>query len=380
MNIGVAGPMTLSMLDLDQHKSELPIGYNFPLISVIMNAYLKRGHHVVGFTTSTGISSMKVYKKNNLTVCVVPRRENWAARDFFLEERMYMVNAMQQYKTDVIHAHWTYEFGWSAISSGIPALITMHDHAWTILKQSRDAYRFMRWLMNTYVFYKAEYLSCVSDYLFGFLSKKNRHKTRVIPLFYPSSLNTIEPIIEKNKNVVSVCNGFSRRKNIEGGLHAFARIHKQYPEWRYDLIGTDMEFGGQAYKYAQINGLSEGVNFIGPLPFEETIQRIRHSGIFLHPSREEAGATAVTEAMFLGTPVVGGLNSGYVPTLLSDGRGFLCDVESPASISSSIEQVIQSTNLRAVIDSAHEYAKNNHSEEVIMNLYELYLKEILKKK
>ena len=49
--------------------------------------------------------------------------------------------------------------------------------------------------------------------------------------------------------------------------------------------------------------------------------------VLVHPSLEEAFGIAVADAMALGIPVIGGLNSGAVPWLLGEGTcGMLCDV------------------------------------------------------
>src|SRR5512135_975820 len=105
MRIGVAGPMSLGMLNLDSGSS-LPAGYEFPSTSRFINALLRRGHEVVGYTTSTGIDAPMVLRGPNLTVCVA-RRQSHAARDFFRSERADLLRLMSAHPAEVINAQWT---------------------------------------------------------------------------------------------------------------------------------------------------------------------------------------------------------------------------------------------------------------------------------
>ena len=67
MIIGIAGPMTLKLLDFDfENQSNIPIGYDFPMISMLINAMLKRGHKVVAYTTSIGIDRPVIYNKERI--------------------------------------------------------------------------------------------------------------------------------------------------------------------------------------------------------------------------------------------------------------------------------------------------------------------------
>jgi len=96
MKIGIAGPMTLRLLNCNfRNANEIPIGYDFPMISMLINALLKRGHEVVAYTTSAGIGHSIVYRGENLIICIARRRERYAARDLFKSERKDLVELMR---------------------------------------------------------------------------------------------------------------------------------------------------------------------------------------------------------------------------------------------------------------------------------------------
>src|SRR5919204_3211143 len=145
MKIGMAGPVTLSLLGpcLDG-KPALPAGYSFPPMALWVRELLARGHQVSVFTTSCGIAEPQTFRGPRLTLHVARLREDGKAQDFFRQERADLVALMQQDPCDVLHAHWTYEFALAALASGMPTLVTAHDAPWHVLRLlPGKAYRLM---------------------------------------------------------------------------------------------------------------------------------------------------------------------------------------------------------------------------------------------
>lgn len=380
MKIGIAGPMSLDLLKpYLPDNVKLPSGYPFPMTAMLVTGLINRGYQVVAYTTSIGLEQPLVIKGKNLTLCIGIRGPH-ATRDLFYSERKDLVMLMKENPVDVINAQWSYEFAWAALDSGIPTLVTLHDHALTILKYQFDAYRLMRLLMNRIVLKKAKYLSANSQYLYNLLSKKNKKKTKIIPNFYNNELEKyyVENKVRSNY-IVSVANGFGKRKNIINGLKAFKIVRKYKKTIRYHLIGEGMGEGGPAFNFAKKNDLLEGVEFIGAIPFEQVKEEISNALIFLHPSREESFGMVILEAMVMGTPVVGGENSGNVPYLLNKGEcGLLCEINKPQSIANAIETLLYDNNLAENIrEKAFNFAKNNFSEDKVISSYINYYKKIL---
>ena len=381
MKIGIAGPMTLRLLNCNfRNANEIPIGYDFPMISMLINALLKRGHEVVAYTTSAGIGHSIVYRGENLIICIARRRERYAARDLFKSERKDLVELMRSCPVDIINAQWSYEFAWAALDSGIPTLVTLHDYALTILKYQFDGYRFMRLITNYIVLKEAQYLSANSQYLFNLLSKKNKRKTRVIPNFYARNLEEYCSKPEEKSNfIISVSNGFGRRKNISTALRAFSIIRLKKPDVEYHLVGDSMEIGGPAYQYAIKNKVTDGVRFIGRLSYEELINKVKKALVFLHPSREESFGMSVLEAMVVGTPVVGGYCSGNIPYLLDNGRlGVLCNIDSPEEIAKGVLKILSDDYFAiSLVGNARKFSRDKFSEDIVVKTYINYYQDIL---
>ena len=381
MKIGIAGPMTLRLLNCNfRNANEIPIGYDFPMISMLINALLKRGHEVVAYTTSAGIGHSIVYRGENLNICIARRRERHAARDLFKSERKDLVELMRSCPVDIINAQWSYEFAWAALVTGIPTLVTLRDYALTILKYQFDGYRFMRLITNYIVLKEAQYLTANSQYLFNLLSKENKRKARVIPNFYARNLEEYCPKPEEKLNfILSVSNGFGRRKNISTALKAFSIIRQKWPDIEYHLVGDGMEMGGPTYQYAVKNKITDGVRFIGRLSYEEVINKVKKALVFLHPSREESFGMSVLEAMVVGTPVVGGYCSGNIPYLLDNGRvGVLCNIDSPEEIAKGVLKILSDDYFAlSLVGNAGKFSRDKFSEDIVVKAYIKYYQDIL---
>jgi len=381
MKIGIAGPMTLKLLGFDfKNQNNLPKGYDFPMISMLINAILKKGHSVVAYTTSTGIDKPIVHGGKDLTVCIGRRREHHSARDLFSIERRDLTTLMRNHPVDIINAHWSYEFAWAAINTRIPTIVTLHDHALTILRYQTDPYRFMRLIMNYVVLMKARYLSTNSQYLYNLLNNRNKKKARIITNFYSTNHEeNASAHMEKSSYLLSVSNGFGRLKNISTALKAFVIVRQNYPDVEYHLIGEGMEISGPVYRYALQNNLTEGVRFIGKVPYNDVIKKMKRALVLLHPSREESFGMVALEAMIMGTPIVGGKKSGNIPYLLNHGNaGSLCDVNSPHDLAKCVIKLLKNPDLsELIIKKAAEFAKVNFSEEITTEAYLAYYRNIL---
>ena len=390
MYVGIAGPISLELLNFNEKMENLPFGSPFPMISMLVNRLLKEGINVVVFTSSPGITRRFIIETKNLILCVIPQRIH-AARYFYKTELKELTKLMLRYRCDVINAQWSYEFALAALKTDIPTIVTLQDHALTILKLmiitnnslSTKLHWSIRFLINQIVLRRSKCLSVNSKYLYNLLPQKYKDKTRIINNFYSSELESgLIPFEKKENIIVSVSNGFSKRKNIDSALKAFKIVRSKIPEIEYYLIGDDMGQNEKAYNYAYKNNLHFGVRFLGRIKFEEIKKKISKAKIFLHPSREESFGMAVLEAMVLGTTVIGGSNSGNIPNLLENGNaGIICNINSSEEIANAILKLYSNQILDDKLrKNALNSVKEHYSEDKIIEQYLSYYYDILKGK
>lgn len=379
MTIGVAGPIELRILDWDLKDTSLPPTNAFPLTSHFINALLKRGFKVIAYTNSTEIAEPMVLESGNLKVCI-SRQKPQPGRRFFLFEVEDLRKMMVAHPADFISAFWSYEFAWAALKTGKPTVVSLHDVALQILRKIPDMFRLVRWMINYIVVSKADFLLANSVYTYNQLDRKTKSKTRVIDNFYPSTLEQrLSANAQKGNYIITVAQGFTQRKNIENGLQAFALLRRQFPDLEYYLVGVDSEQGGLAQQYAEKQNLTDGVRFMGPMPYDDVFKLIQNAQVLLHPSREESFGMVLLEAMVARTPTVGGKDSGYIPHLLNYGEaGLLSDVESPESMATEVGRILSDRDLyQTLVHAGYTYAEENFSEEVIVHKHLDYYSEVL---
>ena len=164
--------------------TQLPETWSHPLIATLVQSLHQRGHEIVVFGLSDRVRKTQFFMGNRVEAYVCPqRRPGWQMLDFFGQERRALTDAMRQSGCDVIHAHWTYEFGAAAVESGLPHVVTAHDNPVAVLRFATHPYWLEKPLLAPRVIRKAKYLTAVSPYIADSLRRflKPRSEIAIIP-------------------------------------------------------------------------------------------------------------------------------------------------------------------------------------------------------
>jgi glycosyltransferase involved in cell wall biosynthesis len=390
LRIGIAGPLDLRLLrDLFPPGVELPNTYKFPLTAHIARALYDRRHEIVLFALSREVKNTQRIDGEGISAYICPkRRPRSEMLDFFRGERHGLRDAMRAAGCDVIHAHWTYEFGSAAVESGLPCVVTAHDNPTAVLRFARHPYWLEKPLLAWHVLRKARCLTAVSPYVAQALRRfvKPGREIIVIPngatpdIFARYEERNLRPVGETFR-FVSVLNGWSALKNGARLIEAFGILRKGFGERvELSMFGAGHEPGGPAQQWARQRHLEPGVEFVGSQPYGTLMTRLAKSAdVLVHPSREEAHCMAVTEAMAMAIPVIGGMNSGGIPWALDYGKaGLLVDVESPSSMAAGMRTLLEDNSLRGVLaQSGHQKALDEYQLVGVTTQYENVLAKAL---
>jgi colanic acid/amylovoran biosynthesis glycosyltransferase len=155
--------------------------------------------------------------------------------------------------------------------------------------------------------------------------------------FHPPTLAPGEP-------VRLICVGrLQEKKGQAVALRALARLATEDPsvDYRLSIVGG----GGLADSLAQLAaglGVADRVEFLGPRPHAETLERLEAAHIFVLPSLtgadgdQEGVPVSIMEAMAAGLPVVSTQHSG-IPELVADRvTGALANEGDDASLARAI--------------------------------------------
>ncbi|MBL8323722.1 MAG: glycosyltransferase family 4 protein [Rubrivivax sp.] len=350
-----AGPSLAGEFSFAPALGPLPPGYpGAPLMTVLARALAERGHQVGAITTdySTPIAKLEPFRAfagADLKAYFCPQRprsfraaygKRGRMLDFFRYERDCLRQAIADFAPDFIHAHWTYEFVWAALDSGVPMLATAHDSPLKVVRFTPNMYRLWRYFMARRVLARCRHLTAVSPDL----QRDLRHLTPapIAVVANPISNAILRapgcvPQAFDSQTLMMVLNGWTELKNGATALQAFRLARAQVPQLKLECFGAGFEPVGEAQRWAVARGCAEGVEFRGPTPHAAIVERMRSCLALLHPSRWEACCMSIAEAMSVGLPVIAGRATDGVPWQLEDGRaGVLADVTDAAATAQAI--------------------------------------------
>jgi L-malate glycosyltransferase len=385
MHIGIAGPATPSELSAYLHPSSrigLP-GMGGTPVNILVSTLLELGHRVTLATLDPTLRSDQSARLEgpNLTIEIGPYRPRHRARDFFAVERQNLSQALLRQQPEAISAHWSYEFALAAVDTGIPTLVTVRDVPRQIFRHQPSPYRLVRWWLHRRVLSRADQLAFNSPYTQQMLGYPRGNDGIVLPNSIPDRqwhLNDRGVPNPEAPKMVSVNNGFSGWKNVGSLIDAFSRIHNERSGARLQLIGSAHEPAGAAARWANEKGLAAGIEFVGPLDYEQTLQRIRAADVLVHPSLEESFGYTLIEAASVGVPVIAGIESGAVPWVLGEGKsGVLVDVKSPKVIASAVLALVDDPERWSRLrQAAFEGGKERFSSSVVAGRYVEILRDM----
>jgi glycosyltransferase involved in cell wall biosynthesis len=326
---------------------------------VLIEQLLARGFRVSAFTTDSSLPlDLKQALNGSGTAFdfyICPARPHaWRPNgrrpgrivDFFRFERTFLAETIRAASPDVVHAHWAYEFALAAIESALPHVVTCHDDPAAIVRFTRSPYRALRYCMARETFRRASCLTAVSAYIADALKRHTRVRIPVIS--NPLAHNVLDRGALRPRGYSSrigmVCNGWDRRKNPKPALLAFDVLRQRRADAELHVFGHGFGTGQEAETWCIRHGVADGIRFHGHTPHSRLIEELAQLDLLLHPALEESFGVVIAEAMALGIPIVAGISSGAVPSIVgAENLATLCcavltDVSKPAEIARAIEQ------------------------------------------
>lgn len=398
LHIGIAAPVATADVAhlLAPDGVALPRGYpGAPFLGTLIGELLQRGHRVSAFTLSSDMpldarASVVARGPGFALHCCPMRPRAWPFNgrlpgrivDLYAFERRGLLRAIAQAAPDVVHAHWSYEFAWATLRSGLPHVMTCHDSPFVIARFQRDfrhgAYRWLRAGMAWHVLRHARHVTTVSPYMVGQVQPLCRAKVAVIP--NPISEHAFarpRAAAAGRQRVLIVANGWEGQKNGAVALQAFALLSARLPGAELRLVGHDHGEGEAAHRWWRQSGLTGDVSFFGAMPHERVLAEMSETDVFLHTSLEESFGAVLAEAMAARVPVVAGAHSGAVPWVVGPA-GRLVDVRRPELVAAAMHALLvdtdESTRIGAI---GHQRVRERFSAQAVTAEYELLYRAAL---
>jgi glycosyltransferase involved in cell wall biosynthesis len=144
---------------------------------------------------------------------------------------------------------------------------------------------------------------------------------------------------EREKNSLLFVGRLSPVKRLDMLLSALAIVKKRIPDVRLRIIGRDWGVKAQLVAQARDLKISENVEFLEEIPFEDLVEHYNKAKVFVLSSKYEAFGITIMEAIGCATPVVV-TSVGGTPEVVGDA-GILCR-ENETSLADGIIELLES--------------------------------------
>ena len=256
---------------------------------------------------------------------------------------------LNNFRFDIIHAHFTYPEGWIAARLGarfgIPVVITEHSswRGWSdrepgVLRRARWAVERCAAHVNVGTALHDEIREIVGD----------QARLHVIPCGVDKAIfRPPPPDVAKRPHQLLFVGAVRPVKGLDVLLQAMAVLKRQGRRETLTVIG-DTFFSAyvkalrDAEALARDLRLDEVVTFKGGLDPQDVARLMQQSALLVSPSRREALGMVLIEALACGTPVVATLSGGPADIVTAD-VGRLVPVGDPEALAEAIAEVVDAS-------------------------------------
>jgi glycosyltransferase involved in cell wall biosynthesis len=242
-------------------------------------------------------------------------------------------------RPDVVHAHWWFPGGLSALggAGNRPLVTTMHGSDVRLAKGKSSAVALMRRVLR-----RSAVVSAVSDYLAGEVAAMSAGQVvEVAPM--PIDLDLFTPMSEPAERARFL---FVGRLNAQKGaadlLTAFAAAD---PSATLDIVG-DGEDAAALRARATSLGVNDRITWHGMRPQSELPPLFRRATALVVPSEKEGLGLVAVEAACCDTPTIG-YKGGGLPDVVQEGTtGWLVEPGDTAALGRAMSAVIAAPDER----------------------------------
>ena len=210
-----------------------------------------------------------------------------------------------------------------------------------------------------------DYLVLVSDSLREFYAKKlinSKCKVVYIPNVIDSIPERVAPL--KEKRLISV-GRLSPEKGFIDMLKIYNILHKDYSDWKLDIIGDGVE-KEKLSKYIKEHSLENSVTLHGFKDKEYINDLLHKSSIFLLTSYTESFGIVLIEAMSHGVPCVAFDSAEGARELIQSGKnGYLIKNRSYSAFLKKVVDLIEKKEERVRVGRVSRQGVNQYTCDVV---------------
>jgi glycosyltransferase involved in cell wall biosynthesis len=272
-------------------------------------------------------------------------------------------------KPDLIHVHVVLHAGIVAMELckelNLPYVVTEHSSVYqrTATENLWNRFFYFRW-MSFRVLQKTELLITVSDHLAKQINalvkvKKTIVVTNIVDtrVFYYQLHEFTTPF-----RFIHV-SGMTNAKNVEGILHAFAKLKEKRTDWKCRMVGPANE---SLFMLAKKLDIDSFIEWEGEVKYTQVASFMQQSHAHVLFSRYENQPCVNLEALCCGLPVIAS-RVGGIEEVVNNSNGILVEPLNEEALVLSMEKMIEEYK-NFDRQTISEEAVNKYSYEVIGKL------------
>lgn len=300
-----------------------------------------------------------------------------------LSEASKLVEVIEDFGIDVIHAHYAIPHAAAAIiarqmlrTTSLPGLVTtLHGTDVTLVGLDQAYLRATQWSIEA-----SDVVTAVSSYLAHTTVHDMGVRRDDIHVVYNAvDTSRFQPggsaelrarFASRGEKILMHTSNFRPVKRIEDVIRVFAAVNARVPA-RLVMVGEGPD-RPRATTLARELGVDDRIAFVGSVPRVETLLAI--ADVFLLPSAKESFGLSALEAMACGVPVVGSTIGG-LPEVVEHGvSGRLHPVGDVSAMTESTLELLTDDALhRSYAHAARTRAETQFTEDKMSSEYlELY--------
>lgn len=166
----------------------------------------------------------------------------------------------------------------------------------------------------------------------------------------------------------------SKAKNVDVLLRAIAQNRRKGLDVRCTVIGEGPE-ESSLRALAQNLRITDAVEFTGGVGFEQVIAQLERHHVLTLVSETEGWPKSIAEAMAFGLVCIGS-NRGFVPKMLSDGRGIAIAPRDEAALANALGDIARNPHSYATMRrSAADWSQRFSLDGLQSAIHDLLLRE-----
>lgn len=236
----------------------------------------------------------------------------------------------------LVHAFWWVPGGWSAVGTGLPAIITLMGTDVAMMRSAAGR------LLARRVLSRAAEVSSLTT----FLADEARRLLGMPGL----AIDRVPVPVDVGRFAVPAA---ARGEGIVylGRLSGQKRVDLLLRAVHAAGLTVPVTIVGDGPERATLEALTRSlglttVSFLGTIPDADVPPAIRGAAVAAFPSEREGLGLAAAEALMLGTPVVATTDGGGVLDLVRDGEGAAVAAHTPEAFGAALRQCLERPGIR----------------------------------